>query len=110
MFMTWMGVVLFDSTEMRKLMQEAAHITMAGPYMLYLVGIADLMMYGLWADIGFWISIVVMIAYTIGSVIYAAIFMPKVIHWIENQPIKDYPAPSSASQELIANLHNAFAF
>ena len=110
-FLIWLAVVIFDSHEYRDLFYEAVHLSTAGPYMLYLVGIADLMMKGAWADIGFWISMLFMMIYTVGSIIYAAIFVPKVTNWIKNTPIKVYPAAKAPpAEQLLARLNYAFDF
>ena len=109
--MTWLAVVVFDSREMRTLMHDAVHISIAGPYCLYLVGIADLMMQAAWLDFGFWIALVFMMAYTVGSIVYAAIFVPKVTNWIANNPIKVYPPPTAPpAEQLLARLEYAFDF
>ena len=88
-----MAVVLFDSQEFRVLMEEAVHISIAGPFLLYFVGIGDLMMNAVWTDWGFWVAWVVLTGYTVISLFYEAIMVPKVTRWIKNTPIKVYPAP-----------------
>ena len=40
-FFAWLAIVLFDSKEMRKLMHEAVHVSVAGPYVLYWLAIGD---------------------------------------------------------------------
>ena len=69
-FLTWMAVVLFDSQEFRDLMREAVHISIAGPFMLYFVGIGDLMMNAVWTDWGFWIAWLILTGYTVISLFY----------------------------------------
>ena len=92
-FLTWMAVVLFDSQDMRDLMSEALHISMAGPYLLYMVGLGDMWMKGSFTDWTWWIAMIFMVAYTAISLFYEAIFVPKVMRWIKSTPIKIYPAP-----------------
>jgi hypothetical protein len=95
-FLTWMAVVFFDSMAMRELMHQALHISMAGPYFLYWVGLGDYIMnadrsptwYVVFGVVGLW---------SIASIAYQAIFVPKVTRWLQETPLKDYPDPSILS-------------
>ena len=113
-FTVWLAVVVFDSKEYRELFQEAVDLSTAGPYMLYLVGIADLMIKGAWGDLGFWLCLIFTTIFTVGSIIYAAIFVPKVTNWIKNTPIKVYPIAKQAdappAQQLLERINYAFDF
>ena len=89
---TWLAVVIFDSKEMRNLMKEAVHISAAGPFLLYWVGLGDIFINAIWTDWGWWITLILMTAFSVASICYQAIFVPKVVHWLETTPIKEYPA------------------
>lgn len=101
-FLTWMAVVFFDSMAMRDLMHQALHISMAGPYFLYWVGLGDYIMnadrspmwYVVFGVVGLW---------SIASIAYQAIFVPKVTRWLQEAPLKDYPDPSilSGPEEVV---------
>ena len=96
---TWLAVVIFDSWEMRSLMKEAVHISAAGPFLLYWVGLADVLINARWADWGWWITIILFTAYSVASMCYLAIFVPKVVNWLDATPIKEYPAALAESAE-----------
>ena len=91
-FFGWIAIVLFDSKEMRTLMHEALHVSVAGPYVLYWLAIGDVFLQARWTDWGWYLTLIIGIAYTVASICYSAIFVPKVRRWLDNTPIKEYPA------------------
>ena len=103
-FLSWLAVVIFDSKEMRVLMKEAVHISAAGPFLLYWVGLGDIFMNAIWADWGWWVTIILMVAYSIASICYAAIFVPKVVNWLDSTPIKEYPAAQAESAKAAVTI------
>ena len=88
--MTWMAVVIFDSSEMRNLMHDALHISMAGPYLLYWVAMGDMFMSAEWANWVWYTMLIIMLFYSAASILFQAIFIPKVTNWLETTPIKIY--------------------
>ena len=96
-FMTWLGVVIFDSTEMRNLMHDAIHVSMAGPYLLYWVAMGDMFMNAQWTNWLWWVIGSSLLFYSVGSIFFQAIFVPKVSNWLDVTPIKIYPESSDAT-------------
>ena len=96
-FMTWLGVVIFDSTEMRNLMHDAIHVSMAGPYLLYWVAMGDMFMNAQWTNWLWWVVGSTLLLYSVASIFFQAIFVPKVTNWLDVTPIKIYPESSDAS-------------
>ena len=90
-FFSWMSVVIFDSKEMRLLFKEAVIISTVGPFGLYWLALGDLFIQGQWAVWGWYLWIASLLVYTMVSVCYQAIFVPKVIRWINETPLKEYP-------------------
>lgn len=91
-FFTWMAVVFFDSQEMRNLMHEALHISFAGPYFLYWIGLGDYMIHADYSQAWYWIGTFVVV-YSVCSMAYLAIFVPKISRWLTETPLKVYPDP-----------------
>ena len=81
-FFTWLAVVIFDSKEMRDLMHEAVTISTAGPYLLYWLALGDMFIGSRWTDWGWYVALVLMLAYSVASICYEAIFVPKVTRWL----------------------------
>ena len=98
-FFTWLGVVIFDSNAMRQLFAEAVHISVAGPFGLYWLGLAEILIAAIWDSWGWWLTICLMLVYSLVSILYQAIFVPKVVSWIENAPLKEYPAALAEKEE-----------
>ena len=97
-FMTWLGVVIFDSTEMRNLMHDAIHVSMAGPYLLYWVAMGDMFMNAQWTNWLWWVIGSTLLFYSVGSIFFQAIFVPKVSNWLDVTPIKIYPESSDVTK------------
>lgn len=98
-FFTWMGVVFFDSQEMRNLFHEAIHLSTAGPFVLYWLAMGDILINARWTDWVWWTILVVMFLYSAASICYQAIFVPRVTNWISTTPIKIYPAAAEVQQQ-----------
>lgn len=88
-----MAVVFFDSQEMRNLMHEAIHISFAGPYALYWLGLGDFLINSDYS-LTWWIMGGLVFIYSIVSMAYEAIFVPKITRWLTDTPIKVYPEPT----------------
>lgn len=106
-FYTWMGVVFFDSFDMRTLFQEAISISAAGPYMLYWLAMGDILINARWNDWVWWTILTSMFLYSVASICYQAIMIPRVMNWIENTPIKIYPAPAVVQAQASDTISNA---
>ena len=68
--MTWLGVAIFDSSDMRELMEDAVHLSFAGPFLLYWVGLGDMFMNARWDN---WVWYTVMslsLLYSLASICY----------------------------------------
>ena len=69
-FFGWLSVVIFDSQEMRTLYHLAIHISVAGPFALYWLALGDLFVKAEWAVWGWYLWILIMLAYTVASICY----------------------------------------
>ena len=60
---------------------------------------AELMINAMWDSWGWWLTIALMLIYSLVSILYQAIFVPKVVNWIESAPLKEYPAALAEKDE-----------
>ena len=97
-FWTWLAVVFFDSHEIRNLMHEAIHVSVAGPFCLYWLGLGDILINAVLEDWAWWTLLIVAFLFSVASIAFQAIFVPKVRNWLTNAPIKEYPASMSEKQ------------
>jgi hypothetical protein len=102
-FFAWLCVSFFDSKQVRGLFTDAVTISLAGPFLLYWVGWADILMSATitknWGILTI-IFIVVILAWNIGSIVYCLIFVPKVLDWIESAPIKTDTGSSELADSI----------
>ena len=86
-FIAWVGVQFFDSEQMREICKIAVTISLGGPFAMYWVGISDMLMDAAktanWASWLWWLLFALAIVYTIASIVFQVIFVPKVYEWVE---------------------------
>ena len=107
-FFTWLGVVIFDSVVMRQLFSEAVHISVGGPFGLYWLGMADLLIMAMWDNWGWWLTISICLVWSLVSILYQAVFVPKVENWIQNEPILTYEQ-SQFEKDNVPTIVEAFS-
>ena len=91
-FIAWICASLFDSPNVRKIFGYAVTISLGGPFFLYWVSIADMLIIAndsnLFTSWLWWVLFGVTLAFTIGSIFYEIIFVPKIYDWVQNAAIK----------------------
>jgi len=102
-FFAWLCVSFFDSEQVRGIFKNAVNISLAGPFLLYWVGWADILMSATisknWGFLTF-IFIFVILAWNVGSIVYCLIFVPKVLDWIDSAAIKTDTGDSELADSI----------
>ena len=105
-FFAWLCASFFDSKQVRGIFGQAVNISLAGPFLLYWVGWADILMTATinknWGLLTI-VFIVVIFAWNIGSMVYCLIFVPKVLDWVESAAILTDTGSSDFADNIAGN-------
>lgn len=87
-FIAWVGTQFFDSDQIREIFKYAVTISLAGPFALYWTVITDMLIVATdtnnWVSWLWWVLFGTAVLYTILSIVFQVIFVPKVYSWVEN--------------------------
>ena len=110
--MAWIGLCLFDNEIMREMFYIAVLVSLTGPFFLYFVALADMWVkcaeVGLWLNLAWWCTLIGFLGWTIGSIFYEMIFVPKIMHWLETTPLKSN-LPNKKKSSLLLSVLEKFA-
>ena len=104
---------ILDTQLMREFFMIAVLFSFCGPFFLYFVGLADLMINGvemrLARNWSWWVTFSTILIGTVGSIFYQIIFVPRVMHWLTYEPIatpdeKNDPDPFLEDEELLISV------
>lgn len=89
-FIAWVSTLFFDSPQIREIFKIAVTISLGGPFFIYWVVITEALLTATdtanWASWLWWVLVGALIVYTLASIIFQVIFVPKVYEWVESAP------------------------
>ena len=91
LFLIWIGMSIFDSSMMRDIYKWLVQFSVLGPfggYWLALIYLFDMASENkFWGDWKLWVTVPVWLSYTVVSQIMQVAIVPKVLHWVDTEPI-----------------------
>ena len=87
-FIAWIATQFFDSPQIREIFKYAVTISLGGPFFMYWIVITDSLMTASdtqnWASWLWWTLFGALTVYTIASIVFQVIFVPKVYEWVDS--------------------------
>ena len=112
-FISWIAMSILDTDLMREFFMIAVLFSFSGPFFLYFVGLADLMIKAVEMKLGrrvdWWLTFIGILVGTVGSIFYQIILIPRVMHWLVYEPIATIEEPTETdpfqeTEELLISV------
>ena len=108
-FLSWLAMTWFDNDIVREFFMIAIYVSFTGPFFFYFVGLADLLIKVVELDLvrkwDWWVTMIVGLIVTVGSIFYQIVLVPRIIYWVETTPVKnDTPYEPASNESDLASI------